>query len=101
EVTDPHAGHIIRTMKSWSYEPSTQTASVVTEWWEFDAADQVVDTWQAGPVRLHCVFRFEMAHLLARAGFAPEAVYGDFFQGELRNDSPEMIWVARHAPHRD
>ena len=29
--------------------------------------------------RLHCVFRFEMEHLLLRAGFEVEALYGDFF----------------------
>ncbi|MSP13137.1 MAG: class I SAM-dependent methyltransferase [Chloroflexi bacterium] len=99
EVTDTHTGHRICPMKSWSYAPSTQTASVVTEWFEFDAAGQVIDTWQTGPVRLHCVFRFEMAHLLARARFAHEAVYGDFFRGELQDNSPGMIGVARQALH--
>ena len=45
--------------------------------------------------RLHCVFRFEMEHLLARTGFELEALYGDFSQQELQDTSPEMIWVAR------
>jgi hypothetical protein len=47
------------------------------------------------PIRLHCVFRFEMDHLLARVGFEVEAVYGDFFRHELQDDSSGMIWVAR------
>jgi hypothetical protein len=41
------------------------------------------------------VFRFEMEHLLARAGFEVEAVYGDFFRHELQDESTEMIWVVR------
>jgi hypothetical protein len=48
-------------------------------------------------IRLHCIFRFEMEHLLARAGFAVDAVYGDFFRRPLGEDSTHMIWVARPA----
>ena len=44
---------------------------------------------------LHCVFRFEMEHLLARTGFEIQAVYGDFFKNALNDQSSEMIWVAR------
>jgi len=44
---------------------------------------------------LHCVFRFEMEHLLARAGFEVEALHGDFFRQELQDNSPDMIWAAR------
>jgi hypothetical protein len=42
---------------------------------------------------LHCPFPFEVQHLLARAGFEVEAVYGDFYRQEFRDDSPSMIWV--------
>jgi hypothetical protein len=34
-------------------------------------------------------------HLLARAGFVVEALYGDFFRGALADESSEMVWVAR------
>lgn len=61
------------------------------------AADQLAGRWQTGPIRLHCLFRFEMEHLLGRAGFAVDALYGDFFRQELQDDSSEMIWVARHG----
>jgi hypothetical protein len=44
---------------------------------------------------LHCVFRFEMEHLLARTAFEIQAVYGDFTKNELNDASSEMIWVAR------
>jgi len=36
-----------------------------------------------------------MEHLLERTGFVIESVYGDFFRQELRNDSSEMVWVAK------
>lgn len=39
-------------------------------------------------------FRYEVEHLLARCGFVVNAVYGDFDRCELRDDSPEMIFVA-------
>ena len=46
-------------------------------------------------LRLRYTFRFEMEHLLVRAGFEVEALYGDFFGGEFRDTSPEMVWLAR------
>jgi len=91
----PKTGRQIHTSRAWSYEPSTQTATVQMVWEKVGADGRVVDRRETGPIRLHCVFRFEMEHLLARVGFAVEAVYGDFFRQELRDESSEMIWVAR------
>jgi len=96
----PKTGRQIRTLRAWSYEPSTQTAIAQTVWEEIGADGQVVDRRETGPIRLHCVFRFEMEHLLARVGFAVEAVYGDFFRQELRDESSEMIWVVRSQQTR-
>lgn len=39
-------------------------------------------------------FRYEVEHLLARCGFVVNALYGDFDRSELRDDSPEMVFVA-------
>lgn len=91
----PKTGCQIRTLQAWSYEPSTQTAISHKIWEELGPDGQVVDRLDRGSIRLHVVFCFEMEHLLARAGFAVEAVYGDFFRQEFRDDSSEMIWVAR------
>ena len=91
----PQTGRQTRASRAWSYEPSTQTAIVRTIWEEMDADGQVVNRVEREPIRLHCIFRFEMEHLLARAGFRIEAVYGDFFRHELQDDSPGMIWVAK------
>lgn len=92
----PDSGRQVHTSRAWSYEPATQTAIAQTVWEELDAARQVVNRIEKPPVRLHCLFRFEMDHLLARAGFDITAVYGNFFRKELRDDSTEMVWIAKH-----
>ncbi|MGH9804571.1 MAG: methyltransferase domain-containing protein [Candidatus Acidiferrales bacterium] len=46
----------------------------------------------AFPIRYF--FRYEVEHLLARAGFRLQALFGDFDRSPLRADSPEMIVVA-------
>ena len=43
---------------------------------------------------LRYFFRYEVAHLLARCGFQVAAEYGNFDRTTIRNDSPEMIFVA-------
>jgi SAM-dependent methyltransferase len=93
----PKTGRPIRASRAWSYERSTQTATVQTIWEEIDADGQVTDRWESGPIGLHCVFRFEMEHLLARTGFEVEAVYGSFFREELTDESEDMVWVARRS----
>jgi len=95
--TRSQTGREIQAYRAWSYEPSSQTAISEARWEELDADGRVVDAWQTAPVRLHCVFRFEMEHLLARAGFDVEALYGDFHKGHLADDSSGMIWVASRA----
>jgi SAM-dependent methyltransferase len=87
-------GHQIRTLRAWDYEPATQAAICTTIWEEIGADGQVVDNWKTDPVRLHCVFPFEMEHLLARVGFRLEGVYGDFFRHPLEDKSSSMVWVA-------
>jgi hypothetical protein len=37
-----------------------------------------------------------MEHLARRAGFQVEAVYGDFFESDLKDDSSEMMWMLRN-----
>jgi len=39
--------------------------------------------------------RAELDHLLTRAGFRVEAIYGDFARGALSDDSPELVVCAR------
>jgi len=83
----------VRAWTAWSYDAGTQTASAV-DVWEFLGEDgKLIERKESLPKRLHCVFPFEMEHLLARAGFEVEALYGDFFRHELQNTSPDMIWI--------
>jgi ubiquinone/menaquinone biosynthesis C-methylase UbiE len=46
---------------------------------------------------LRYFFRYEVEHLLARCGFRLLQVYGSFDGSALRDDSPEMIFVAERA----
>jgi SAM-dependent methyltransferase len=46
---------------------------------------------------LRYFFRYEVEHLLARCGFRVDAVYGNFDGSPLRDESPEMIFVASVA----
>jgi SAM-dependent methyltransferase len=94
EFRHPVTGRKIRAFRAWSYEPATQTAVSQAMWEELGDDGQVVERLRSDPVRLHCVFRFEMEHLLARAGFEIDAIYGDFARGPLLDASSEMIWVA-------
>lgn len=95
--THPTTGKNIRTSQAWSYHPSTQTAVSQTVWEAVSPTGEVTDRWESGPLHFHCVFRFEMQHLLERTGFEVQAVYGDFFCHALQDDSSDMVWVALNA----
>lgn len=95
--THPRTGQRIRTAQAWSYEPASQTAISQTIWEAIGENDEVVDRWESGPLRFHCVFRFEMHHLLECAGYVIESVFGDFYGSELQDDSSEMVWVAERG----
>lgn len=49
------------------------------------------------PLRLRYFFRFEIEHLLARAGYAVEALYGGWDRGPFEEHGQDMVWVARKA----
>ena len=94
EVTNPLTGRPLRIWQSWAYEPSTQKASGLTVWEEIGPDGSVLERWERGPHRFHCLFRYETQHLLERSGFEIEAVYGGFDRSELTEGSSEMVWVA-------
>ncbi|HTE44235.1 MAG TPA: hypothetical protein VK636_03235, partial [Gemmatimonadaceae bacterium] len=45
--------------------------------------------------RMRWFLRQELEHLLARAGFVIDALYGDFARTPLADTSPEIVVVAR------
>jgi SAM-dependent methyltransferase len=81
---------------AWAYEAPTQTATVFTTWEQVNESGEILQSWKMEPTRLHCIFPFEMEHLLNRVGFSIEAVYGDFFKNKLTAQSGQMIWIARN-----
>ncbi len=97
EVTHPATGARYRSRRAWSYQRATQTATLIKVWEQLDGDGAVVEQHVSHPIRLHCVFRFEMEHLLHRAGFTVDAVYGNFDGEPLTDDSEQMIWVSRTA----
>lgn len=62
--------------------------------YERDGPDGAVER-QFEPLRLRWYHRFEIEHLLARAGYEVEALYGDWDRGPFVENGQEMIWVAR------
>ena len=97
--THPRTGRQVRTLQAWWYEPATQTAVSHKVWEELGPDGDVVDRVDRGAIRLHVVYPFEMEHLLARAGLAVTALYGDFTGQAFRDGSSEMIWIA-HTTER-
>jgi SAM-dependent methyltransferase len=93
EVTDPQTGRHYQSYYSWAYERATQTAIADKYYEELGLNGEVLQRINRGPLRLHCVFRSEMEHLLGRCGFNIQALYGDFECSPLQNTSSEMIWV--------
>jgi hypothetical protein len=94
EIVHPRSGNSVHISRAWRYERATQTAVSRTRYVEVGENGEVVDSWERGPDCFHCLFRFEMEHLLVRAGFRVGGCYGDFDEGELTESSSEMIWVA-------
>jgi ubiquinone/menaquinone biosynthesis C-methylase UbiE len=61
------------------------------------------DRWRCGErvsrdstdFRMRWFHRYELEHLLARAGFTDLTLYGNFDRSAYTADSPELIWIAR------
>ncbi len=84
-------------MRVWftnEFRPASQEVDTTFLCDELDDEGAVISRVYRG-YRLRYVFRFEMEHLLTRAGFEIEALTGDFFGGAFEDSSPEMVWVAR------
>ncbi len=48
-------------------------------------------------LRLRWIYRYEAEHLFTRAGFAVDALYGDFAGRPFEKDTDEQVWVLRVA----
>ena len=92
----PTTSEKFRRSFAWEFDSYTQTATVTTNWEQVNENGDVVQVWEMEPARLHCIFPFEMEHMLKRVGFSIEAVYGDFFKSKLSSESGQMIWLAKN-----
>jgi len=60
---------------------------------ETHEADGVVHN-EVEVIHMRWFTHFELLHLVARAGFQPVEIYGDFDGSPVRDDSPELVVVA-------
>jgi SAM-dependent methyltransferase len=93
--THPQTGRRMRSQSRWVYRHSTQTATLYKVWQELGEDDRVTDRQDFEPMPMHVPFRFEMEHLLSRAGLQILNIYGDFEEHPFTDASPDMIWLAQ------
>jgi len=70
-------------------EQRNDVEMIFSIWHNSGRQERLVFAW---PLRYF--FRYEVEHLLARCGFRVSAEYGDFDKTPIRDDSPEMIFIA-------
>jgi hypothetical protein len=94
ELRHPISGNPVRVTEDFRYDLERQLVDGAFVFEEYDAATGAAIAKVRSPLTLRYVFRWEMEHLLARAGLEVEALFGDFAGGPFRAGR-EQIWVAR------
>ena len=90
----PRTGRAVEIWETRAYHPASQEIEITFIDEELDEEATVVRRIHR-TLQLRYTYRFEMEHLLARAGFQIEALHGDFFGSAFDDSSSEMVWVAR------
>jgi SAM-dependent methyltransferase len=93
EFVHPRTGNRVTIQEDFRYDVERQLVDGAFVFDEIDAATGNVVSTTSSPLTLRYVFRYEMEHLLARAGFRVETLFGDFTRGPFRAGG-EQIWVA-------
>ncbi len=96
DFLDPQTGRHVMIWDSRHYHINEQIIENVFVYDEVDEKGMVVRRHYK-PLNLRWIYRHEAEHLLARSGFAVEALYGGFNRQPFGEDSREMVWVARKA----
>jgi SAM-dependent methyltransferase len=94
-LTDPKTGQVILKRATVRPDAAAQTRRIALVYQEIDAEGKSRRT--TASFKVHVFHRREVAHLLERTGFCPEAMYGDYDLGPHHDDSERMIFVARRA----
>jgi SAM-dependent methyltransferase len=89
----PRTGRTVVQWDAFRYDPERQVLEGDFVFDELDGDGTVVAT-SYSPLTLRWVYRYEMQHLLERAGFDIEALHGDFRRGPFRHGG-EQVWIAR------
>ena len=92
-MIDPDSGNRLMKFRSEKADLAQQTISVSFMIDEIEAQGTVRRT--LFPFTIRYLFRGELEHLLQRAGFAVEAIYGSYDMDDFDADSDKMIAVAR------
>ena len=98
DYTHPITGRHIRTWGTLEYHPSEQVYISHGIFDELGDDGVVLRRVYGQPMTLRYHHRYELEHMLARAGLAIEALYGDVRKSTYRATSPDFIIVAKAAP---
>jgi SAM-dependent methyltransferase len=93
ELRHPSTGNPVLVDEDFRFDLERQLVEGAFVFEERDAATGAVLGTCRAPLTLRYVFRWEMEHLLARAGFRVETLSGDFGGGPFRAGG-EQVWVA-------
>ncbi len=93
ETLLPDGRTLRRTARFLAKRPAEQCSDVEIAYYLRLPGGETKRLVQQCPLRYF--YRFELEHLLARAHFETTALYGDFDESPLVDDSPEIIVVAR------
>jgi SAM-dependent methyltransferase len=93
ELRFEHGGESIARFTTVTRDPAAQLLSLRFRY-ERSRGGEVVGNEEAR-FRMRWFWRFELEHLLARAGFREVQIHGDFERGPVGPDSPAFVVVAR------
>jgi SAM-dependent methyltransferase len=92
ELTMADGSRMRRTFRVTAKHPAEQTNDIELIYYVRDTAGQTTRIVQAFPLRYY--FRFELQHLLARAGFEIGEFFGNLDRSPFTDSSPDMIVIA-------
>lgn len=96
DYIDPASGDRVLVWTSRRYDPPQQRIDEERVFERIDEQGRVVER-RYRTLTLRWIYRWEVEHLLARAGFQVEALYGGFDGKPFTKMGQELVWVARRA----
>ncbi len=94
DYVSPKTERVVKAWETREYYPAEQELESTFIDEELDDEGAVISRVYRG-LRLRYVFRYEMEHLLARAGLEIEDLFGDCYGAPFTDTSPELVFVAR------